>query len=138
MMNSAGGAWDNAKKYAEASGQKGSAQHKACVVGDTVGDPFKDTSGPAINIQIKLMSYISVVMVPVFKRHLDYWWVALVIVGAVPLFVPIFHSFVPAEIQTEERLQQLKLPKEHHVASHVTDLRAAEMVLCGKLTEEDI
>jgi K(+)-stimulated pyrophosphate-energized sodium pump len=69
MMNSAGGAWDNAKKYAEAKGLKRSDQHKACVVGDTVGDPFKDTSGPAINILIKLMSYISVVLVPVFKNQ---------------------------------------------------------------------
>lgn len=69
MMNSAGGAWDNAKKYAEAQGLKRTDQHKACVVGDTVGDPFKDTSGPAINILIKLMSYISVVLVPVFKNQ---------------------------------------------------------------------
>jgi K(+)-stimulated pyrophosphate-energized sodium pump len=63
MMANAGGAWDNAKKYAEkgAYGGKGSAQHKALVVGDTVGDPFKDTSGPSINILIKLMSMVAVV-----------------------------------------------------------------------------
>lgn len=63
MMANAGGAWDNAKKYIEegAYGGKGSPSHKASVVGDTVGDPFKDTSGPSLNILIKLMSMISVV-----------------------------------------------------------------------------
>jgi len=63
MMNNAGGAWDNAKKYVEkgAHGGKGSDYHKATVVGDTVGDPFKDTSGPSINILIKLMSMVSIV-----------------------------------------------------------------------------
>ncbi len=63
MMNNAGGAWDNAKKYVESGhmGGKGSDCHKACVVGDTVGDPFKDTAGPSINILIKLMSMVSIV-----------------------------------------------------------------------------
>ena len=63
MMSNAGGAWDNAKKYIEAGayGGKGSNAHKAAVVGDTVGDPFKDTSGPSLNILIKLMSMVSVV-----------------------------------------------------------------------------
>jgi K(+)-stimulated pyrophosphate-energized sodium pump len=63
MMANAGGAWDNAKKYIESGelGGKGSDAHKATVVGDTVGDPFKDTSGPSINILIKLMSMVSLV-----------------------------------------------------------------------------
>ena len=68
MMSNAGGAWDNAKKYVEEGnyGGKGSDTHKAAVVGDTVGDPFKDTSGPSINILIKLMTIVAVVFAPLF------------------------------------------------------------------------
>ncbi|MGH7545623.1 MAG: sodium/proton-translocating pyrophosphatase, partial [Gemmatimonadota bacterium] len=70
FMANAGGAWDNAKKYIEAGayGGKGSEPHKAAVVGDTVGDPFKDTSGPSMNILIKLMSVVSLVLAPWFAR----------------------------------------------------------------------
>ena len=68
FMSNAGGAWDNAKKYIEGGhhGGKGSEPHKAAVVGDTVGDPFKDTSGPSINILIKLMTIVSLVFAPLF------------------------------------------------------------------------
>ncbi len=68
FMANAGGSWDNAKKYIEsgAHGGKGSASHKSAVVGDTVGDPFKDTAGPSLNILIKLMSVISLVIAPLF------------------------------------------------------------------------
>ncbi len=70
MMSNSGGAWDNAKKYIEGGnfGGKGSDSHKAAVVGDTVGDPFKDTSGPSINILIKLISTVSIVFAPII-----YW-----------------------------------------------------------------
>lgn len=66
MMSNAGGAWDNAKKYIESTGGKGSDTHKAAVIGDTVGDPFKDTSGPSLNILIKLMTIVAVVFAPLF------------------------------------------------------------------------
>jgi len=70
FMSNAGGAWDNAKKYIEGGvhGGKGSDAHKAAVVGDTVGDPFKDTSGPSINILIKLMTIVSLVFAPIFTQ----------------------------------------------------------------------
>ena len=71
MMANSGGAWDNAKKYIEsgAHGGKGTAVHKATVVGDTVGDPFKDTSGPSLNILIKLMSMVSVVFAGLIVKY---------------------------------------------------------------------
>lgn len=99
-MSNSGGAWDNAKKFVEAEGMgtkadgkaKGSDLHKAVVVGDTVGDPFKDTSGPALNILIKLMSVISLVFAPVFRNRDEYelWWVALIIGVVFMTFVVAF------------------------------------------------
>jgi len=73
FMANSGGAWDNAKKFIEEGnlGGKGSDNHKATVVGDTVGDPFKDTSGPSLNILIKLMSMVSIVVAGLtFSFHL--------------------------------------------------------------------
>ena len=66
MMSNAGGAWDNAKKFVEKGnyGGKGSDVHKAAVVGDTVGDPFKDTSGPSLNILLKLIAVVALVIAP--------------------------------------------------------------------------
>ena len=66
MMSNAGGAWDNAKKFVEKGnyGGKGSEVHKAAVVGDTVGDPLKDTSGPSMNILINVMAIVSLVIAP--------------------------------------------------------------------------
>ena len=68
FMANTGGAWDNAKKWIEAGqhGGKGSAAHAATVVGDTIGDPFKDTSGPSINILLKLMAVVSLIFGPLF------------------------------------------------------------------------
>jgi len=82
MMSNAGGAWDNSKKYIENEkvyGGKKSETHKACVVGDTVGDPFKDTSGPALNILIKLMSVFSLTLAPIFRDNWDTWWQGLIV-----------------------------------------------------------
>jgi inorganic pyrophosphatase len=72
MMSNAGGAWDNSKKLCEKLGIKKQDQGKACVVGDTVGDPFKDTSGPALNILIKLMSMVSLTMAPLVENNDDW------------------------------------------------------------------
>ena len=93
LMANAGGAWDNSKKYIEiegAYGGKGTETHKACVVGDTVGDPFKDTSGPSLNILIKLMSMVSLTIAPVLKSKdgdWDEWYY-----GLIPLFLMIVIS----------------------------------------------
>ena len=90
MMANAGGAWDNSKKLCEKLGLKKSANpadrelQKACVVGDTVGDPFKDTSGPALNILIKLMSMVSLTVAPLLSTYTSdflYWYYGLVPLG---------------------------------------------------------
>merc|ERR1719424_2728011 len=75
MMSNAGGAWDNSKKFIEiagAHGGKGTDIHKACVVGDTVGDPFKDTSGPALNILLKLMAMVSLTIATLLRGQDDW------------------------------------------------------------------
>jgi len=94
MMSNAGGAWDNSKKYIEiagAHGGKGTEIHKACVVGDTVGDPFKDTSGPALNILLKLMAMVSLTIATLLRGQSDWeiGWFALI-----PGFIMAFFTFV--------------------------------------------
>ena len=71
FQSNAGGAWDNAKKMIEEQGRKGTEAHKASVVGDTVGDPFKDTSGPSLNILLKLMSVVALVIAPSIALNAD-------------------------------------------------------------------
>ena len=97
MMSNAGGAWDNSKKYIENEkvyGGKKSDTHKACVVGDTVGDPFKDTSGPALNILIKLMTIFSLTMAPVFRGDWATWWYGLIVLCVEIIFVGVAYWYV--------------------------------------------
>jgi len=98
MMSNAGGAWDNGKKLCEKLGIKKTDQGKACIVGDTVGDPFKDTSGPALNILIKLMSMVSLTVAPLLgKEDWDNYYF-----GFIPLavFVIVTYVLVNKEILT--------------------------------------
>merc|ERR1712176_1470446 len=80
MMSNAGGAWDNSKKLCEKEKIKKTDQGKSCVIGDTVGDPFKDTSGPALNILIKLMSMVSLLIAPLLREKSDWekWYIGLI------------------------------------------------------------
>merc|ERR1719361_3294220 len=77
MMGNAGGAWDNSKKLCEKLNLKKTDQGKACVVGDTVGDPFKDTSGPSLDILLKLMAMVALLIAPLILGRGDWddWWV---------------------------------------------------------------
>jgi len=80
LMGNAGGAWDNSKKLCEKLKIKKTDQGKACVVGDTVGDPFKDTSGPSLDILLKLMSMVALLIAPLMAGKDDYedWWIGLI------------------------------------------------------------
>jgi inorganic pyrophosphatase len=103
MMANAGGAWDNSKKYIEiegACGGKGTETHKACVVGDTVGDPFKDTSGPALNILIKLMSIIALTIAPLLEGNDDWdvWYYGLIPLGGMLLGTVLVYHFFWSEV----------------------------------------
>jgi len=86
MMGNAGGAWDNAKKLCEKLELKGTDQGKACVVGDTVGDPYKDTSGPSLDILLKLMSMVALLIAPLIRGNQD-WQNAWI--GAIPLVIAL-------------------------------------------------
>merc|ERR1712190_424164 len=81
LMSNAGGAWDNSKKLCEKLQIKKTDIGKACIVGDTVGDPFKDTSGPSLNILLKLMAMVALLFAPVMDGREDWtlWWIGLII-----------------------------------------------------------
>merc|ERR1711998_261450 len=107
-MSNGGGAWDNSKKYIEiagAHGGKGTETHKACVVGDTVGDPFKDTSGPALNILLKLMAMVSLTIATLLKGQGDWdiGWYALIPGFIIALTTFIYVYFIYGEAQADER-----------------------------------
>ena len=120
MMANAGGAWDNSKKYIEiegAKGGKGTEIHKACVVGDTVGDPFKDTSGPALNILIKLMSIISLTIAPLMEGDEDWdvWYYGLIPLGVLVIGTYLVYHFFWREVQDINRpSKDVENPKENN------------------------
>jgi len=99
MMSNAGGAWDNSKKLCEKLDIKKTDQGKACIMGDTVGDPFKDTSGPALNILIKLMSMVSLLIAPLLRNQEDWsqWYFGMIAVG---LFIIVTFILVQKQVLT--------------------------------------
>jgi inorganic pyrophosphatase len=124
MMANAGGAWDNSKKYIEiegAKGGKGTETHKACVVGDTVGDPFKDTSGPSLNILIKLMSIISLTIAPILsgRESWSIWYYGMVPVGLMLFGTYLVYHFFWREVAdiTAEVGGGEEAPKDEEVPS---------------------
>lgn len=122
MMSNAGGAWDNAKKYVESGqfGGKGSDNHKATVVGDTVGDPFKDTSGPSLNILIKLMSMV-----------------AIVVAGLTVTYSPqiqFYFGFNPTEIRYKEEYSKLLSAREVSLPSLTEEAKTSKN---SSIFEED-
>jgi len=112
MMSNAGGAWDNAKKLCEKLELKKTEQGKACVIGDTVGDPFKDTSGPALNILIKLMSMVSLLIAPFMRGKGDWedWYFGLIPVAILALLTAALIQ--KGVLSWEDPLQQVQKPTE--------------------------
>eukprot|EP00179_Madagascaria_erythrocladioides_P024274 CAMPEP_0198338572 /NCGR_PEP_ID=MMETSP1450-20131203/35259_1 /TAXON_ID=753684 ORGANISM="Madagascaria erythrocladiodes, Strain CCMP3234" /NCGR_SAMPLE_ID=MMETSP1450 /ASSEMBLY_ACC=CAM_ASM_001115 /LENGTH=804 /DNA_ID=CAMNT_0044043455 /DNA_START=26 /DNA_END=2441 /DNA_ORIENTATION=- len=118
-MANSGGAWDNSKKFIEAGGGdlggKGTPIHAAAVTGDTVGDPFKDTSGPSLNILIKLTSIVALVMAPAFRRDFqkEYWWIALIVFTASTIFVTLWCLWLKKK-ELPMDVPDSAMAKEHH------------------------
>jgi inorganic pyrophosphatase len=115
-MSNAGGAWDNSKKLCEKLDLKKTDQGKACVVGDTVGDPFKDTSGPALNILIKLMSMVSLTVAPLLENNKDwdnwYYGMAPTAVFVLVSIVLIFMDILGWKDPLKDMLSNAEKPKE--------------------------
>jgi len=125
MMANAGGAWDNSKKYIEiegACGGKGTTTHKACVVGDTVGDPFKDTSGPALNILIKLMSMISLTIAPIIRGWEDwqFWYWGILPIGLCVIATVLVHHFY------WKNTQDISAPIDELIKTEADDAKVLE------------
>lgn len=117
MMGNAGGAWDNSKKLCEKEGIKKTEQGKACVVGDTVGDPFKDTSGPSLDILLKLMAMVALLIAPLVRGNEDWenWWV-----GIIPLFLGTAGTLVLVYLEIlswKDPLRHAKLEGEQKEAA---------------------
>ena len=110
FQSNAGGAWDNAKKMIEEQGRKGTDAHKAAVVGDTVGDPFKDTSGPSLNILLKLMSVVALVIAPSIAMSAD----------SVTAYVSEDNNLEQVEIQKEIKVKLTETDEEGMVKAVVT------------------
>jgi Na+/H+-translocating membrane pyrophosphatase len=118
MMSNAGGAWDNSKKYieiAQAHGGKGTDIHKACVVGDTVGDPFKDTSGPALNILLKLMAMVSLTISTLLKGQDDwelwyYMFIPLAIMIIATILVLYFNYAQREDFEVDTEPEETPAP----------------------------
>jgi inorganic pyrophosphatase len=115
LMSNAGGAWDNSKKLCEKLNIKKTDQGKACIVGDTVGDPFKDTSGPALNILIKLMSMVSLTIAPLLKDDNGvgnsdwenwYWGMIPLALGAFATIVLMANKTLTWKTKTTSQMQQ--------------------------------
>merc|ERR1719330_1291333 len=125
MMSNAGGAWDNSKKLCEKLQIKKTEQGKACVIGDTVGDPFKDTSGPALNILIKLMSMVSLLIAPFLRGKGDWegWYIGLIPVG---VFVAVTAVLINKQILSWKdplgELQQQAAVEQAPASNDVTPL----------------
>merc|ERR1719400_614932 len=113
MMSNAGGAWDNAKKLCEKLELKKTEQGKACVIGDTVGDPYKDTSGPSLDILLKLMSMVALLIAPLIQGNQD-WQNAWI--GAIPLVIAIVATIVLNKVGIltwKDPLEDARLPDDN-------------------------
>lgn len=117
FQSNAGGAWDNAKKMIEEQGRKGTDAHKAAVVGDTVGDPFKDTSGPSLNILLKLMSVVALVIAPSLEITDD-----LVFAEPEPKIIHIEREAVADEEAAADETEQIDYETAMHMVQQPADL----------------